>query len=187
MPSNVVADLFISVDGWAGSDGLPAYFGYAGPDLKKWIEMESTSPQIMLMGRRTYEALAGLPEEFRDEGWWRMSGQDKRVFSRTLTSASWPNTTICGDLIVDVRTMKADSDVELRTIGSLSIVQQLIGAGLVDRLRLMIFPLLAGASGREAAFEGAASADLQPVGHQLLDGRVLLVEYVPTGKDIPRS
>jgi riboflavin biosynthesis pyrimidine reductase len=60
-------------------------------------------------------------------------------------------------------------------------------AGLVDRLRLMIFPLLAGASGREPAFDGVASADLQPVGHQLLDGRVLLVEYVPTGKDIPRS
>lgn len=187
MPSNVVADLFISVDGWAGSDGLPAYFGYAGPELTTWIETESTSPQIMLMGRRTYEAMAGLPEEFRDEGWRRMSGQDKRVFSRTLTSVSWPNTTICGDLIEDVQTMKAEGDVSLRTIGSLSIVRQLIEAGLVDRLRLMIFPLLAGASGREAAFEGAASADLQPVRHQLLDGRVLLVEYVPTGKDIPRS
>jgi dihydrofolate reductase len=187
MPSNLVVDLFISVDGWAGSDGLPAFFGYAGPDLAKWIETESTSPQIMLMGRRTYGVLAGLPEEFRDEGWWRMSGQEKRVFSRTLTSASWPNTTVCSDLIGDVRTMKADSDVPLRTIGSLSIVRQLMEAGLVDRLRLMIFPLLAGASGREAAFEGAASADLQPVGHQLLDGSVLLVEYVPTGKDIPRS
>jgi hypothetical protein len=51
----------------------------------------------------------------------------------------------------------------------------------------MTFPLLAGASGREAAFAGMAAADLELVEHRTLDGRVLLVEYRPTGRDIPRT
>jgi dihydrofolate reductase len=72
-------------------------------------------------------------------------------------------------------------------MGSLSLARQLLGAGLVDRLRLMIFPLVAGPSGREAAFQGMDSADLELVDHRVLDGRVLLVEYQPTGKDIPRA
>jgi dihydrofolate reductase len=83
--------------------------------------------------------------------------------------------------------MKADSNVPLRSMGSLSLARQLISAGLVDRLRLMTFPLLAGSSGREAAFADIASADLELVDHRVLDGRVLLVEYRPTGRDIPRA
>ena len=83
--------------------------------------------------------------------------------------------------------MKDGGEVPLRTMGSLSVARQLVDVGLVDRLRLMIFPLIAGPSGREAAFQGIASADLELVDHQALDGRVLLVEYRPTGKDIPRA
>jgi dihydrofolate reductase len=83
--------------------------------------------------------------------------------------------------------MKAGSGVPLRTMGSLSLARQLIRAGLVDRLRLMIFPLIAGTVGRDAFFADMASADLELVDHRTLDGRVLLVEYRPTGKDIPRA
>jgi dihydrofolate reductase len=76
----------------------------------------------------------------------------------------------------------------MRTMGSLSVVRQLVAAGLVDRMRLMTFPLIAGEAGREAAFADiAAAADLDPIDHRVLDGRVLLVEYHPTGKDIPRA
>jgi dihydrofolate reductase len=188
MGSILMVDVFLSVDGWAGSDGLPGYFGYLGPELEEWIAAEGAAPQVVVMGRRTYEALAGLPEEVRDEGWDRMSQLEKVVFSRTLTQVTWPNTRICsGDLVEEVRAMKASSDVPLRTMGSLSLARQLLGAGLVDRLRLMIFPLVAGPSGREAAFQGMDSADLELVDHRALDGRVLLVEYRPTGKDIPRA
>jgi hypothetical protein len=57
----------------------------------------------------------------------------------------------------------------------------------VDRLRLMIFPLIAGDAGREPFFAEMASADLELVHQRVLDGRILLVEYRPTGKDIPRA
>jgi dihydrofolate reductase len=188
MGSILTVDIFLSVDGWAGSNGLPGYFGYLGPELEEWITTELAAPQLVVMGRRTYEAFAGLPDEVRDESWHRMMKLDKVVFSRTVQQADWPNTRICGeDLVDEIRRMKADSDVPLRTMGSLSLAQQLQKAGLVDRLRLMTFPLVAGDSGREAAFAKMASADLELVDHRALDGRVLLVEYRPTGRDIPRA
>ena len=188
MGTSLTVDVFVSVDGWAGSDGLPGYFGYLGPELAEWINAETAAPQVVVMGRRTYELLAGLPEEFRDEGWHRMSRLDTVVFSRTLRQVSWPNTRLCsGSLVDEVRAMKDGGEVPLRTMGSLSVARQLVDGGLVDRLRMMIFPLIAGPPGREPAFQDMASADLELVDHQALDGRVLLVEYRPTGKDIPRA
>jgi dihydrofolate reductase len=189
MGSILTVDIFLSVDGWAGSEGLPAYFGYLGPELEEWITTEAASPQVVVMGRRTYEALAAFADKARDdESWRRMAGLDKVVFSSTLRQAAWPNTRICDkDLVDEIRRMKADGDVPLRTMGSLSLARQLTSAGLVDRLRLMIFPLIAGDSGRDAFFASMASSDLELVDHRALDGRVLLVEYRPTGKDIPRA
>lgn len=188
MGSTLTVDIFISVDGWGGSDGLPGYFGYLGPELEEWITTELAVPQVVVLGRRTYEALAGLPAEARDESLDRMTELDKVVFSRTLQEADWPNTRICGEeLAGEIQRMKADGEVPLRTMGSLSLARQLTEAGLVDRLRLMTFPLIAGDAGREPFFASMASADLELVDHRALDGRVLLVEYRPTGKDIPRA
>jgi dihydrofolate reductase len=188
MASSLIVDFFISVDGWAGSDGLPAYFGYLGPELQEWILAELAAPQLVVMGRRTYQMLSGLPEEAHGKSWERTSQLEKVVFSRTLTHAAWPNTRICSrDLIDEIQELKTSGNLPLRLWGSMSLARQLITAGLVDRLRLMTFPLLAGPSGRDAAFAEMASADLELTGHQALDSRVLLVEYRPTGKDIPRT
>src|ERR1700753_1263310 len=103
----VTADLFISVDGWARGEHSPGYFGYFGPDLEQWIFAELARPQHVLMGRRTYAALAALPPEHRDEGYRRMAQLPTTVFSRTLTSADWPNTTIeSADVVETVRARK---------------------------------------------------------------------------------
>ncbi|MEU6080125.1 dihydrofolate reductase family protein [Streptomyces sp. NPDC047108] len=185
----LTVDVFLSVDGWAGGAVSPGCFGYFGPELEAWITSELALPQRVLLGRRTYEALAAPPEEARDASWLRMSQLDKVVFSTTLeTTPSWPNTRICrGDLVAEVRRLKDHGDLPLRTMGSLSVARHLCGAGLVDRLRLMTFPLFAGETGREPFFAGMAAADLELVGHRALDGRVLLLEYRPTGRDIPRA
>lgn len=184
----LTVDMFVSVDGWAGSENSPGYFGYFGPELEEWITTELALSQLAVFGRRTYEALAGLPEHAGDASWHRMTELSKVVFSATLKTTSWPNTRICrDDLITEVSRLKGHSDVPLRTMGSLSVARQLLSAGLVDRLRLMTFPLLVGASGREPVFEDATSAELELVDHRVLDGRVLLVEYRPTGRDIPRA
>jgi len=152
----LTVDVFLSVDGWAGGATSPGYFGYPGPELEEWI-----TPELALL--------------------------NKIVFSGTLETASWPNTRVCrDDVVTEADRLKHESDVPLRTMGSLSVARQLCGAGLVDRLRLMTFPLLLGASGREPFFAGIASADLALIGHRALDGRVLLLEYRPTGRDIPQ-
>jgi dihydrofolate reductase len=188
MASNLTVDLFVSVDGWAGSHGLPGYFGYLGPELQEWISTELAAPQIVILGRRTYQALAGLADQAHDESSDRMSQLDKVVFSATLRHTTWPNTRLCAtDVVEEIARMKTGSDVPLRTMGSLSLARQLAAAGLVDRLRLMTFPLLAGDAGREAAFAGMASADLELIDYRALDGRMLRLEYRPTGRDIPRG
>ena len=185
--NSLTVDIFVSVDGWARSVASPGYFGYPGPELEQWISAELDKPQTVIFGRRTYEVLANVPEPARDEGWRRMAELDKVVFSRTLTEAAWPNTRICGaDLAAEIRAMKANGDAPLRTMGSLSLARQLLEAGLLDRLRLMTSPLIVGDGGREPFFEAMPAADLELVGHQVLDGRILLSEYHPTGNDIPR-
>ena len=184
----LIVDVFLSVDGWARGETSPGYFGYFGPDLEKWINTELDRPQLVVLGRRTYEALAGLPAEARDDSWHRMTELSKVVFSAKLATASWPNTRVCrDDLVTEICRLKGAGDVPLRTMGSLSVARQLVDAGLVDRLRLMTFPLLAGTSGREALFADVPPADLELTDHQVLDGRILLVEYRPTGRDIPRG
>jgi dihydrofolate reductase len=118
----LTVDIFLSVDGWAKGD--QAYFGYFGPELAEWISMELARPQLVLFGRRTYEALANAsqaPENAPDD---RMAALDKVVFSRTLTTTTWPNTRVCAeDLVTEVGRLKREGDVPLRTIGSLSVAQ----------------------------------------------------------------
>lgn len=183
----VVVDVFVSVDGWAGSDNLPGYFGYFGPELEQWINAELAEPQVILLGRRTYEMFAKMPAEPVDGSSGTMVAADKIVFSRTLTSVDWPNTRVAGDAVRLVTELKQTGDRPMRTMGSLSLARQLLDAGLVDRLRLMTFPLLAGPAGREPLFAGVGSADLRLVDHRVLDGRIVLLEYAQTGNDIPRA
>jgi len=188
MTSTMTVDLFVSVDGFAGGEGLPGYFGYGGPELAEWNAAESAAPQRVVMGRRTYEALAALPPEAWGETMDRTMALEKLVFSRTLDHVDWPNTRITDrELSEEIAELKAGGDVPLRTWGSLSVARQLLDAGLVDRLRLMMFPLFAGDAGREPAFASIASGELELVDQRVLDGRLLLVEYRPTDRDIPRA
>jgi dihydrofolate reductase len=188
MTTTLTIDLFVSADGWAGSADLPGYFGYLGPELEAWIAEESGAPQVVLMGRKTYQVLSGLPEEAKDEGYRQMTERETVVFSQTLSNVDWPNARLCRDDVVDeTRRLKAESDLPLRTMGSLSLCRQLLAGAVVDRLRLMTFPLFAGPEGREWAFDQYAAMDLALAGHRTLDDRLLLIEYRPTGNDIPRA
>ena len=69
--SELVCERIISLDGFARGQRSPAYYGYSGPDFDGWITTNTAVPHRMLIGRRTYEMLNGLPAEVRDEGWKR--------------------------------------------------------------------------------------------------------------------
>src|SRR3954452_21464899 len=117
MTTTLSVDLFISADGFAGSDGLPAYFGYFGRDLEAWIA-DAAAPTVSIMGRKTYEMLASLPEEHRDESWEEMAELETVVISHTLERVEWTNARVChDDPGEEVARMKAASNVPLRTIG----------------------------------------------------------------------
>ena len=136
----------------------------------------------MLIGRRTYEMLNGLPAEARDEGYETMRTTPGWLFSRTLEAADWPGVNIVhDDLVGFVRELKRMNGSELRTLGSVSLVQQLLTAGLVDRLKLVVCPLILPQTGIEPTFEGLPDTGFDLVSTRVLDGRVLLLEYRPAG------
>jgi dihydrofolate reductase len=180
--SELVADLFLSVDGFAAGSRSPGYFGFGGPDLERWIHGEMERGYLSVMGRTTYSLLSSLPEQARDESWHRMTEAPTVVFSRTLARTSWPGATINGNDVVDeIPALKAEAGTDLRTVGSLSLVRQLLAAGRVDRLRLMVFPLIIGHTGREPFFAQLADVALELVSEEVLDGRVVLLDYRPGG------
>jgi dihydrofolate reductase len=75
--------------------------------------------------------------------------------------------------------MKATGDRSMRTIGSLTLCRTLLRAGLVDRFRVVIFPVITGATGAERIYDGYPDVALTMTDSRTLDGRIQLVEYVP--------
>ena len=179
--TELTADLFLSVDGFAAAEKAGPFFDLGGPDLAAWVRTELSRPQVLLMGRVTYEMLAPITASAADEDSRRMTSLPKVVFSNTLNDATtWANTTVRpGDLADSIRSLKRDTADPIRTFGSITLVQGLIQAGLVDRLRLMIFPLTVGPDGREPAFAGYPRTGLTLTSTTVLDGRLLLLEYHP--------
>ncbi len=105
----LIADLFITLDGYASGEGAPAYFGYPGPELERWVDEHLAMPQVLLMGRLTYEVLLAIAQNHPVEGPDRMSELPKVVFSRTLREPlAWDNSRLVkADLFEEVRRLKA--------------------------------------------------------------------------------
>jgi dihydrofolate reductase len=126
------------------------------------------------MGRVTYETLAQY-----DDGSGPLSTMPKLVVSRTLTSGAWGQTTIVGSDHA-LEALKREPGPPLRVIGSVSLVQRLLAAGALDRLRLVIFPLVLGESGAERLFEHLPDLSLALAGTEVLDNRLIVLDYRPT-------
>lgn len=175
---SLTADLFLTVDGFARGENSPAFFGYDGPDLASWIGEQMSSPHVIVMGANTYRLLAGMSNQVDDDP---MAAVPKVVFSRSLQPpVDWPNTTlIADDAAAAMPALKDEDGAPLRVIGSISLVRSLLRLGLLDRLRLMVFPQVLGDSGREPAFAGLPDLTLRLDSTRVLDGRLILTEYVP--------
>jgi dihydrofolate reductase len=180
--SKLICELIVTLDGFARGERSPAYYGYSGPEFENWIEKNEAVPHRNLIGRRTYEMLNELPDELRDEGWKKMAATPGWLFSRTLKAAEWPGLKVIhDDLVSFVRELKGKDGPELRTVGSVSLVQQLLAAGLVDCLKLVICPLILPKTGVEPIFEPLPDMGFDLLSTKVLDGRVLLLEYKPSG------
>lgn len=179
----LIADLFITVDGFAAGRESPAFFGYSGPELFGWIEEQLAKPHTMVMGAHTYRTLAGIVAFAgdADASGARMTELPKLVFSSSLRPPlDWANTTVISEDLADaVPNLKQQDGDPLRVVGSLSVVRGLLLLGLVDRLRLMVFPLILGATAEQRIYDELPDLSLGLVSTRIVDGRLVLLEYVP--------
>jgi dihydrofolate reductase len=176
---DLTVDLFSTVDGWLGSRDSPAYFGYDGPGLQAWIAEQLGRPHLTLMGANTYRTLAKFAAEGSDPASKRMDDLPKVVFSKSLKPPlTWSNTTLVAeDATVALPAMKQEPGDPMRVIGSISLVRSLFRLNQVDRLRLVVFPQVLGESGRERMLEGLPDVSLRLVSTEVLDQRLVLLEY----------
>jgi dihydrofolate reductase len=153
----------ISLDGYF-SDGTPdASWAHraSDPELDAYVASSANSNGALVFGRKTYEIMASFwptpaaaqlfPEVARG-----MNASPKYVFSRTVTASAWPNTRIINsDPIAAIRELKAETGPTLVVLGSGSIVSQLVQAGLVDEIQLMLVPVVLGHG--HALFDGVTA------------------------------
>ena len=117
----------------------------------------------------------------RDPWVTRMRNLPATVVSTTLEgSLDWPDATLVhGDAVDVVARLKEESDVPLRSHGSLSMNRALMAAGLVDRVQVTLFPVITGQTGLDPIFQGAADFDLELIESRTLDDHIQELMYRP--------
>ena len=109
----------------------------------------------------------------------------RRSSCRGRCASPWPGATrarLAGDLATVTDNLKQADGDPLRTIGSVSLIRDFIRRRLVDRLRLVVFPIVLGRDGREPMFAGYPGTAFELVSSSVLDGRLLLLEYRPSAR-----
>ena len=185
--STLVVDFIISLDGYGGAEGWPGFRGMEGPEYLTWLGEDDPENHIHLMGATTYRLMEGFSSQADDPVSQAMNAARKLVFSSTLEEPlSWANTELVkGDAVDVVKRLKQEETRELRTLGSVSLCRSLLAAGLVDRYRVVVFPVITGATGNDRIFDGYPDVALKLVESRTFDGNIQLLEYIPTVLDGP--
>src|SRR5579862_887187 len=180
MPELLI-DFITSLDGYAAADGWPGWWGLEGPDYLGWLAEQPEAGYTVLMGAATYRVMSGFAAG-GEPGTEPLAGMSKVVFSRTLRQPlAWANTQLVAqDPVEAVREMKATGSGSMRTIGSLTLCRALLQAGLADRFRVVVFPVITGSTGRERVYDGYPDVALDMISSRTFDGRIQLLEYAPT-------
>jgi dihydrofolate reductase len=189
MTASYTFDVFASLDGYgAASANWGGYWGKQGPELLEHRLALYGTEQRMVFGANTYRAFARMlassseESEVRDPWVTRMRSLPATVVSTTLEEPlDWPDAdVVSGDAVDVVARLKQESEVPLRSHGSLSLNRALMAAGLVDRVQVTIFPVITGQTGTDPIFQGAADFDLELVENRTLDGHTQELTYRPT-------
>jgi dihydrofolate reductase len=189
MTTTYTYDVFSTVDGFASyrSGDWGGYWSKEGPELLERRLAVYDQPQRLVLGRKTFrEFLELLPTDAAalSVGEWntRMRAMPATVVSSTLEGPfDWPDATVVsGDAVDLVARLKEESQLPLRSHGSLSLNRALMNAGLVDYIQLTVFPVITGKSGDGPIFAGASDFDLELIESRTLDGRTQELIYRPT-------
>jgi dihydrofolate reductase len=189
MTATYTFDVFTSLDGFGSHHGdWGGYWGKQGPELLDHRLAQYDAEQRMVFGAITFrefvEMLGSSTEE--PDAWVpRMRNMPATVVSSTLEGPlDWPDASVAsGDAVDIVARLKEESDVPLRSHGSLSVNRALMAAGLVDRVQVTIFPVITGATGQAPIFQGAADFDLELIDSRTLDGHTQELVYRPALHD----
>jgi dihydrofolate reductase len=189
MSATYTFDVFMSLDGFGAAGGnWTGYWGKQGPELlARRLDLYDQS-QRMVFGADTYRLfvrmLAASTEnsDVRDPWVTRMWNLPATVVSTTLKEPlDGPDAAVVsGDAVDIVARLKQESEVPLRSHGSLSLNRALMAAGLVDRVQVTLFPVITGQTGEDPIFQGASDFDLELIEHRTLDGRIQELIYRPT-------
>ena len=189
MSATYTFDVFSSLDGYGAAGGdWTGYWGKQGPELLDHRLAVYGEEQRMVFGATTLRMFADMiaasteESEVRDPWVTRMWRMPATVVSTTLEEPlDWPNATVVrGDAVDVVARLKEESDVPLRSHGSLSMNRALMAAGLVDRVQVTLFPVITGRTGLDPIFRGADDFDLELLEHRTLDGSIQELTYRPT-------
>jgi dihydrofolate reductase len=183
-------DVFSTLDGYGSYDAdgdWGGYWGKQGPELLDRRMSLYKDELRMVFGATTFrqvEEMLGTSADTAGVDAWnlRMREMPATVISSTLEgSRDWPNATVVGgDAVEIIARLKEESDVPLRSHGSLSLNWALMAAGLVDRIHVTIFPVISGATGTDPIFGGAGDFDLELLERRTLDGHTEEIVYRPT-------
>ncbi|MFI7702409.1 dihydrofolate reductase family protein [Nonomuraea sp. NPDC049480] len=191
MTATYTFDVFCSLDGYGSynsSGDWGGYWGKQGPEfLDRRLALYSEE-QRMVLGANTFrqfvQVLGPSTEESKvsDPVNTRMRNLPTTVVSTTLEGPlNWPDATLAsGDAVDVVARLKEESEVPLRSHGSLSMNRALMAAGLVDRVQVTLFPVITGQTGVDPIFQGAADFDLELIESRTLDGHTQELIYRPT-------
>ena len=184
--AKVISTLFVSADGVAEIDP-EWHFPYFDENMGRAVGEDYDTADVLLLGRETYDSFAGAwPDREaaggEDASFAKQLGDTRKVVaSRQPLEFSWRNSELIeGELAAVVAALKADTDIRGILIpGSISVVQQLLAAGLVDELRLLVHPVAA-RQGRKLFDDGTTPYHLQVVATEVFPTGVIRVIYAPT-------
>ncbi len=191
MTATYTFDVFSSLDGFGSADAgsnWTGYWGKQGPELLDRRLALYGEEQRMVFGANTYRAFARMlassseDSDVRDAWVTRMRSLPATIVSTTLEGPlDWPEASVAsGDAVEVVARLKEESEVPLRSHGSLSMNRALMAAGLVDRVQVTLFPVVTGQTGADPVFQGAADFDLELIESRTLDGNIQELIYQPT-------
>ena len=184
--AKLISTLFIAADGVAEIDP-DWHFPYFDENMGRAVGEDYDTADVLLIGRETYDSFAGAwPDREAageaDAAMAKLLGDIRKVVvSRQPLEFTWRNSELVqGDLVEAVTALKADPEVGGILIpGSLSVVQQLLTAGLVDEIRLLVHPVAA-RKGRKLFDDGDAPYHLKVTATEAFPTGVIRVIYAPT-------
>jgi dihydrofolate reductase len=174
-------DFFCSLDGNGSARGWPGYWGKEGPELRDDRVRTFAQDQVLVFGATTFREFRKFVVEYDEPYYDSLTALPKIAFSRTLEEPlGWQNSTlITEDAVVAIERLKRETEVPMRSHGSISLNRSLLAAGLVDRLEVMVFPAITGRAGYASLFSGGPEFDLELVESTVLDGRTQKLVYIP--------